>query len=147
VIVYFVSYATRELQFSLRTTLLVLITAAALFAFLIPIFATASDRSGRRRLMQWGLGLLVPASFLFFPLIDTKSIPLTLLALCGILLLQGAYVGPQAAAFSELFPTAVRYSGASLSVTLEPSSAARSRHSSRPRCLASAGIPGPSRYT
>ena len=118
VIVYFVSYATRELQFSLRTTLLVLITASIVFALSIPIFASASDRAGRRRLMHWGLGLLVPWSFLFFPMIDTKSIPLTLLALCGILLLQGAYVGPQAAAFSELFPTAVRYSGASLSITL-----------------------------
>jgi MFS family permease len=97
---------------------MVLITAATVFAVSIPIFASASDRAGRRRLMHWGLGLLVPWSLLFFPLVDTKSILLSLLALCGILLLQGAYVGPQAAAFSELFPTALRYSGASLSVTL-----------------------------
>ena len=35
-----------------------------------------------------------------------------------MLLLQGAYIGPQPAVFSELFPTDVRYSGASLSLTL-----------------------------
>ena len=39
------------------------------------------------------------------------------LALCRILD-QGAYIGPQPAVFSELFPTATRYSGASLSLTL-----------------------------
>jgi MFS family permease len=35
-----------------------------------------------------------------------------------MLLLQGAYMGPQPAVFSELFPAAIRYSGASLSLTL-----------------------------
>ena len=44
--------------------------------------------------------------------------PLAALALCGILVIQGAYIGPQPAVFSELFPTATRYSGASLSLTL-----------------------------
>jgi hypothetical protein len=57
-------------------------------------------------------------SLIFFPLVDTKSIPLAALALCGMLVVQGAYIGPQAAVYSELFPTAVRYSGASLSITL-----------------------------
>jgi hypothetical protein len=33
-------------------------------------------------------------------------------------LVQGAYIGPQPAVFSELFPAAIRYSGASLSLTL-----------------------------
>jgi hypothetical protein len=45
-------------------------------------------------------------------------VPLVALALSGILVLQGAYIGPQPAVFSELFPTATRYSGASLSLTL-----------------------------
>jgi hypothetical protein len=54
----------------------------------------------------------------FFPLADTRSVPLAGLALCGILVIQGAYIGPQPAVFSELFPTATRYSGASLSLTL-----------------------------
>ena len=35
-----------------------------------------------------------------------------------MLVVQGAYVGPQAAVFAELFRTEVRYSGASLSSTL-----------------------------
>jgi metabolite-proton symporter len=118
VIVYFVSYATRELQFSLVTTLSLLLAAAFLFAFSIVAFAIRSDRVGRRRIMRWGCGALIAWSAIFFPLVDTKSVPLAALAVCGMLLIQGAYVGPQAAVFSELFPTTVRYSGASLSITL-----------------------------
>ena len=68
--------------------------------------------------MQWGNGALVLWSLVFFPLADTRSVPLAALALCGILVIQGAYIGPQPAVFSELFPTATRYSGASLSLTL-----------------------------
>jgi len=68
--------------------------------------------------MRWGNGALVLWSLVFFPLADTRSVVLAGLALCGILVIQGAYIGPQPAVFSELFPTATRYSGASLSLTL-----------------------------
>jgi metabolite-proton symporter len=118
VIVYFVSYATRELKFPLTTTLALLLTAAVMFAGSILLFATWSDRFGRRRIMRWGNGALVLWSLVFFPLADTRSVVLAGLALCGILVIQGAYIGPQPAVFSELFPTATRYSGASLSLTL-----------------------------
>jgi len=118
VIVYFVSYATRELKFPLTTTLALLLTAAVMFAGSILASAIWSDRFGRRRIMLWGNGALVLWSLVFFPLADTRSIPLVALALCGILVIQGAYIGPQPAVFAELFPTATRYSGASLSLTL-----------------------------
>jgi metabolite-proton symporter len=118
VIVYFVSYATRELEFQLTTTLALLLIAAVMFAVSILTSAVWSDRFGRRRIMRWGNGALVLWSLVFFPLADTRSIPLAALALCGILVIQGAYIGPQPAVFSELFPTATRYSGASLSLTL-----------------------------
>ncbi len=117
-IVYFVSYATRELALPLTTTLAVLLIASAFAAGSIVACATWSDRIGRRRIMRWGMGGLVLWSLIFFPLIDTRSVPLVALSLSGMLLLQGAYLGPQPAVFSELFPTAVRYSGASLSLTL-----------------------------
>jgi len=118
VIVYFVTYATRQLSLPLTTTLALLLTAAALFAVSIVAFAHWSDRIGRRRIMQWGCGALTVWSLVFFPLADTGSVPLVALALGGILIIQGAYIGPQPAVFSELFPTATRYSGASLSLTL-----------------------------
>ncbi len=118
VIVYFVTYATRQLQLPLPTTLALLLTAAVVFAASIAFFAAWSDRVGRQRIMRWGCGALVLWSLVFFPLLDTRSIPLIALALCGMLALQGTYIGPQPAVFSELFATEVRYSGASLSLTL-----------------------------
>jgi metabolite-proton symporter len=118
VIVYFVSYATRNLQFPLGATLTLLQVAAVVFAASIVYFANRSDRIGRRRMMRWSLGGLVFASLVFFPLIDTKSMWLAGLSLCLMLLVQGAYIGPQAAVFAESFPAPVRYSGASLSITL-----------------------------
>ena len=118
VIVYFVTYATRRLSLPLTTTLALLLSAAALFAVSIVVFAHWSDRFGRRRIMQWGCGALTLWSLVFFPLADSGSVPLVALALSGMLVIQGAYIGPQPAVFSELFPTATRYSGVSLSLTL-----------------------------
>ena len=118
VIVYFVTYATRRLSLPLTTTLALLLTAAGLFAVSIVAFAHWSDRFGRRRIMQWGCFALTLWSLVFFPLADTGSVALVAVALSGILVIQGAYIGPQPAVFSELFPTATRYSGASLSLTL-----------------------------
>ncbi len=118
VIVYFVSYATNQLGLPLITTLALLLSAAVVFSISIVAFGIWSDRFGRRRIMQWGCAGLVLWSLVFFPLADTKSIPLIALALCGMLLLQGAYMGPQPAVFSELFPVSTRYSGVSLSLTL-----------------------------
>jgi MFS family permease len=118
VIVYFVTYATRQLSLPLTTTLGLLLTAAVLFAVSIVVFAHWSDRFGRRRIMQWGCAALTLWSLAFFPLADTGSVPPVALALGGILIIQGAYIGPQPAVFAELFPTATRYSGVSLSLTL-----------------------------
>ena len=92
--------------------------SALLLAASVLVFANWSDRWGRRKIMTFGLGALVLWSFLFFPLIETKSPPLIALSLCGMMLLQGPYIGSQPATFSELFPAAVRYSGASLSQTI-----------------------------
>jgi hypothetical protein len=54
----------------------------------------------------------------FFPLLNTKSVPVISFALLVMLVIQGAYIGTQPAFFAELFPTPIRYSGASLSNTL-----------------------------
>jgi MFS family permease len=117
-LVYFVTYATRRLGLALPTALMLIVVASVVGAPGTVLFARWSDRIGRRRIMQWGLGALVLWSLIFFPLVDTGSIPLIALSLCGMMFLQGAYLGPQPAVFSELFPAALRYSGASLSLTL-----------------------------
>src|SRR6185436_4976003 len=117
-LVYFVTYATRRLGLALPTVLMLIVLASLAGAPGTMWFAHLSDRIGRRRIMQWGLGALVLWSAIYFPLVDTGSIPFIALSLCGMMFLQGAYLGPQPAVFSELFAPAIRYSGASLSLTL-----------------------------
>jgi hypothetical protein len=53
-------------------------------------------------------------AFAIFPLIDTGNFFLITLAISGGLVFLGIMYGPQAAFFTELFSTEVRYSGASL---------------------------------
>jgi metabolite-proton symporter len=118
VIVYFVSYAKSVLALPVTTTLLVVLGASVVFALSILAAATASDRFGRRRLMVLGCLALVAWSGVFFPLVDTRSIPLIALSVIVMMVLQGAYIGPQPAVFAELFDTSVRYSGISLSLQL-----------------------------
>jgi MFS family permease len=118
VLVYYVSYAAGVLRLPLPTVLALLLVAASAFAASVVVCARWSDRLGRLRVMSWGTSALVVGSAAFFPLIDTKSVPLIGFALVLILVIQGAYIGTQPVIFAELFPTSTRYSGASLSNTL-----------------------------
>ena len=76
--------------------------------------AAYSDRHGRRGIFMLGAILTGVWAFALFPLIDTGSFWLIVLGLSGGLMFLGMMYGPQAAFFTELFSTEVRYSGASL---------------------------------
>ncbi|MBL4573411.1 MAG: MHS family MFS transporter [Gammaproteobacteria bacterium] len=80
--------------------------------------AAYSDRNGRRGIFMLGAILTGIWAFALFPLIDTGSFWLVVLALSGGLMFLGMMYGPQAAFFTELFSTEVRYSGASLGYQL-----------------------------
>ena len=93
--------------------------SAVLIACVIQLFvqfpaASYSDRHGRRGIYLVGAGLLGIWSFAMFPLIDTGNFFLIVLAISGGLAFLGMQYGPQAAFYTELFSTKVRYSGASL---------------------------------
>ena len=53
-------------------------------------------------------------AFAIFPLVDTGNFWLIVLAISGGLTFVSMMYGPQAAFFTELFSTEVRYSGATL---------------------------------
>jgi MFS family permease len=95
---------------------MLVVLGAVVFAVAVVLFASWTDRWGRRRIMVGGCALLVVWSAVFLPLAETRSIPVILLDLVVMFVLQAAYIGPQPALFAELFPAAVRYSGASLSL-------------------------------
>ena len=76
--------------------------------------ASYSDKNGRRGIFMLGAILTGVWAFALFPLIDTGNFWLIVLGLSGGLMFLGMMYGPQAAFFTELFSTEVRYSGASL---------------------------------
>ena len=97
-----------------RPILVGVILASALQLFSIPAFAALSDRLGRRPVYLAGALFLGLFAFPFFWLVDSGVPVLIWLALVLGLTGVAAMYGPQAAFFSELFGTNVRYSGASL---------------------------------
>ena len=73
-----------------------------------------SDRVGRKQIYRWGAILTGVWGFALFPLIDTGNPLMITLAVTVGMIFLGMQYGPQAAYFTELFSTEVRYSGASL---------------------------------
>jgi metabolite-proton symporter len=95
-----------------------LLVGAAVQFFAIPLFAALSDRIGRRPVYALGAFGLAAWSFALFPLLGSGSSAEVTLALVVGLVLHGAMYGPQAAMIAELFPTRIRYSGASIAYQL-----------------------------
>ena len=77
-------------------------------------FSGLSDRVGRKKVYRAGALLTGLWGFALFPMIDTGSLSLIIAAITLGLVFVGMQYGPQAAYFTELFSTEVRYSGASL---------------------------------
>ncbi|HZY56465.1 MAG TPA: MFS transporter, partial [Rubrobacteraceae bacterium] len=117
--VFVLDYVTRELGLSRGTALLGVIIAAAVGLFTTPFFGWLSDRVGRRPVYMFGAVFSLIFAFPFFMLLDTKtSVLIWLAVVLGIALGHDPMYGPQAAYFSELFGTRLRYSGASLGYQL-----------------------------
>jgi metabolite-proton symporter len=116
--VFVLSYATEQLGLEKREVLTGVWIAAAFQLVAIPGFGILSDRIGRRPVYLCGALFLALYAFPFFWLIETKMVPLLWLAIVLGMIGHAAMYGPQAAFFSELFGTNVRYSGASMGYQL-----------------------------
>ncbi|MBU7597150.1 MHS family MFS transporter [Streptomyces sp. P38-E01] len=107
-------YVTNQLDMSQQTALNAVLIASAVHFAVIPGWGALSDRIGRKPVYlfgTFGIGLWI---FPFFALLDSREFPLMVLAVIVGLILHGAMYAPQAAFFSEMFATRMRYSGASI---------------------------------
>ena len=90
-------------------------------AIMVPVqfmFSSYSDRNGRKGIFTTGAILTAIWAFAIFPLVDTGNFWLIVLAVTFGLSFLAMMYGPQAAFFTELFSTEVRYSGATLGYQL-----------------------------
>ena len=116
--VFTLSWGTSALGYS-RTEFLVLQMISVLFfALTIPISAVVADRVGRRAMLIAATLAIVVFGFVLAPLFRSGSYYSVLAFLSAGLALMGLTYGPLGTALAELFPTAVRYTGASLTFNL-----------------------------
>lgn len=113
-ITYIVAYGTATLGIAQETMLLAVMSSSAMMLPVLIVFGGLSDRYGRRGIFMIGAVLSGLWAFAMFPLVETASTPLIILAIAVEMLFISMMYGPQAALFAELFPVDVRYSGASL---------------------------------
>ncbi|MBI1311706.1 MFS transporter [bacterium] len=116
--VFVLSYGKESLNVPEQTILTGIWIAAAVQILAIPAAGILSDRFGRRPLYLAGAIGVAAFAFPFFWLIETREAVLIWLAIVIALVAHSLMYGPQAAFFSELFGTRVRYSGASVGYQL-----------------------------
>jgi MFS transporter, MHS family, shikimate and dehydroshikimate transport protein len=112
--VFLISYATDQLGFPRQSVLYAVMTASTVGIVTIPWMGAISDRFGRRRVYIAGAVLMALSAFPFFALLEMRQLPLVYLVIVvSFSIYVAAMFAPQAAFFTELFGTPVRYSGAS----------------------------------
>jgi metabolite-proton symporter len=116
--VFTLSWATSALGYTRRQFLILQLFGVLFFALAIPISALIADRRGRYgMLIAATLGIMV-FGLAFSPLFGSGSVAAVLAFLAVGLALMGLTYGPLGTTLTELYPTAVRYTGASLSFNL-----------------------------
>jgi MFS family permease len=112
------TYVTTVLGLPRAMVLTALSIGGVFNAIGMPVFGALSDRFGRRALYGIGLVIALLWSLTLFPMLDTRSTAIIVLAYVSGLTIHAVMYGPQAAFIVEQFPTRARYAGASLAYTL-----------------------------
>jgi metabolite-proton symporter len=112
--VFALSWGTSKLGYSRQDFLVLQMAGVVFFALAIPFSAWLADRGDPRRVLLAASVAMVVYGFLFAPLLAAGDSWSVLLCLVLGFAVMGLGYGPLGAALARLFPTAVRYTGASL---------------------------------
>jgi metabolite-proton symporter len=114
--VFALSWGTTALGYSREQFLLIQLVGILFFALTIPIAARLAER-GRRSMLMWVNAAIAVFGIAFAPLFGGGTAGAIAMMVIGMSLM-GLVYGPLGTVLSELFPTAVRYSGSSLTFNL-----------------------------
>jgi metabolite-proton symporter len=116
--VFTLSWGTSQLGFARQDFLIMQIIGVLFFAAMIPYSAIVADRVGRLRMLIYATVAIMLFGLVFGPLFAGGSTFMVIVLLSLGLGCMGLTYGPLGTALSELFPTAVRYTGASMAFNL-----------------------------
>ncbi len=116
--VFALSYGVATLHIPRPQFLAMLCVAVVFMGAATPLAATAADRFGRRPVLLIASSAALRSGFLLAPLLGSGS-PVQITVFLSIeLFLMGTTFAPMGALLPELFPTAVRYTGAGAAYNL-----------------------------
>ncbi|CAM3466060.1 MFS transporter [Flavobacterium chungbukense] len=116
--VFTLSWATSDLGIVKRDGLLIQLFSVLFFAIFIPVSAVVADKIGRRKMLILATAAIAIFGFFFSYFLSSGNIVLVTIFACIGMSLMGFTYGPLGTFLSELFPTTVRYSGASLTFNM-----------------------------
>jgi len=114
--VFALSWGTSALGYSRERFLIIQLFGILFFALFIPIAAILAEH-GRRRMLMWVNVAIGVFGAVLAPLFTSGTFGATAMMVLGMSLV-GLVYGPLGTLLSETFPTAVRYSGSSLTFNL-----------------------------
>jgi len=115
--VFALAWGTSALGYTRQQFLMIQLFGILFFALTIPMAAVLADRHGRRRTLIWTTVAIAIFGFMLAPGLEAGPAGATMTMALGLTLMGFTY-GPLGTALSELFPTAVRYTGSSLTFNL-----------------------------
>ena len=113
-IAFILAYGVKSTDLVRDEMLTAVLIGSAVMVPSLFLFSAYSDRNGRKGIFILGSITTAIWAFALFPLVDTGNFWFTVLAITFGLVFIAMMYGPQAAFFTELFSTEVRYSGANL---------------------------------
>jgi metabolite-proton symporter len=116
--VFALSWGTSKLGFTRPHFLVMQMIGVLFFAATIPISAWIADRAGRLQVLIGATIAIIAFGLVLAPLFGSGTSAGALAFLCLGLALMGLTYGPLGTALAELFPTSIRYTGASLTFNL-----------------------------